>query len=485
MAGKVSFGKCPERERIYRRASFVWIISIVLVTAVACTICAFAQSASTAYARDNLTGSTADSDILQSLKEILWLKNTSLGQSIIVAIGTLFSITILCWLLHFTRYHAIETSSLRRVERKVGRWKDEQNIGYEGSRDIDLETEGEITHQEAEESEYEEPAKIEVYGAYQALADVDELKAGISSRSIMGKRLSAIAKMRSHHVKVNVNTLQQMSLAGEASKMTLGFPGFFIGIAMMLGMLGTFIGLAMMVRKIGLVLPSAGQEITMDSWADSIGNIKSILSGMNTAFSTTLVGIFCAIIATILNFLLQKTQAGFFEKLERFTAEELLPATVPALEDESLLESVSFKLEDSFSRLDDILRQNGEILKDLNGVQRAFLSITSQIRTITKTEASRDLEGVIGQLGSVSNSVGNLVAGLPQIAQAMRDNNTETMGRIESIMNANREQVDKYTKQLRRFTGPGIAINFPSVAQSLALLVIIIASMIAVHILWR
>ncbi len=66
---------------------------------------------------------------------------------------------------------------------------------------------------------------------------------------------------------------------------------------------------------------------------------------------------------------------------------------MPTVEDESLLDRVSLQLENSFARLDDIYRQNQDALKDMTGAQRAFVDIVEEIRKITRSEASRNLEG--------------------------------------------------------------------------------------------
>jgi hypothetical protein len=176
--------------------------------------------------------------------------------------------------------------------------------------------------------------------------------------------------------------------------------------------------------------------VTVDSWTQSVENISKVLGGIKTAFSTSLVGIVCSIVASLLNFWMRTAQALFFERMERFTTEELLPAAVPAVEDESLLERVSLQLENSFARLDDIYRQNQDSFKDMTGAQRAFVDIVEEIRKITRSEASRNLEGVLEQLSQTNRSVLSVVEQLPKIVKAVESGQHRFIERLGSVLSA-------------------------------------------------
>lgn len=267
-------------------------------------------------------------------------------------------------------------------------------------------------------------------------ADLADLRKDLAQDSLIAERLEAIEKLRTRQVRVSPNALQQLSLARDEARPGMAVPGAVAGLAVMLGLLGTFIGLAVMVQQIQFVLPQSSGAVTVDSWTQSVEKISRVLGGIKTAFSASLVGIVCSILASLLNFRLRTVQALFFERLERFTTEELLPAAVPAVEDESLLDRVSLQLENSFTRLDDIYQQNQDALKDMTGAQRAFVDIVEEIRKITRSEASRNLESVLEQLSQTNRSVLSVVDQLPKIVTAVESGQRRLVDRLASILSS-------------------------------------------------
>lgn len=263
-------------------------------------------------------------------------------------------------------------------------------------------------------------------------ADLALLRKDLAPDSLIAERLEAIEKLRTRQVRVNPSALQQLSLARDEARPGMAIPGAVAGLATMLGLLGTFLGLAVMVQQVQFVLPQSSGSLTVGSWTQSVENISGVLGGIKTAFSTSLVGILCSILSSLLNFRLRMAQAIFFERLERFTTEELLPAAVPAVEDESLLDRVSLQLESSFARLDEIYRQNQDALKDMTGAQRAFVDIVEEIRKITRSEASRNLDGVLEQLSRTNQSVLSVAEQLPKIVTALESGQRRLLDRLST-----------------------------------------------------
>ncbi|MGH9752892.1 MAG: MotA/TolQ/ExbB proton channel family protein [Blastocatellia bacterium] len=306
---------------------------------------------------------------MSQLLEIIWPGVP--GGLINVTIIALFVVAVRHAISHTRRYQQIETQQLDAVIGRLKRWREQQAPSRAGK------------------GKQARP---------QSLSDLTELKQGIPKDSIIGDRLEAIAEMRAAYVKINPTTLQQMSLAKEAPKKGLALPGFVVGLAMTLGLLGTFIGLMAMVQDMNELIPQAQKGETE--------KLSSVLKGMKTAFSTTLVGLVSSINCAWLNFRLAHAQAVFFEQLERFTTEELLPATAPALEDDSLLEKVSLQLDGSFERLDAATARNQQVLQELNGVQQAFLEIVTAIKETTKNQTAENYYTVLGKLTEVINEMG-------------------------------------------------------------------------------
>ena len=267
-------------------------------------------------------------------------------------------------------------------------------------------------------------------------ADLAALRTELTPDSLIAERFEAIEKLRTRQVRVNPNALQQLSLARDEARPGMAVPGAVAGLATMLGLLGTFIGLAVMVQQIQFVLPQSSGSVTVGSWTQSVENISRVLGGIKTAFSSSLVGIVCSILASLVNFRLRTCQALFFERLERFTTEDLLPAAVPTVEDESLLDRVSLQLENSFARLDDIYRQNQDSLQDMTGAQRAFVDIVEEIRKITRSEASRNLEGVLEQVSQTNRSVLTVADQLPKVVSAVEAGQRRLLERIAALVSS-------------------------------------------------
>jgi hypothetical protein len=241
------------------------------------------------------------------------------------------------------------------------------------------------------------------------VADLETLSAGIPQGTLIAERLAAIDKLRAHQVRVDLVTLQQLSRAREAARPGLSAASDGASLVMMLGLLGTFLGLAIMVQRIHYALPGETGAMSVESWSGAIRNVAGVLAGVKTAFSASLVGIVCAIFCTSLNRRLRSAQLRVFERLERITTEDLLPAMVPAAGDESLLDRVSRQLESSFAHLDAIFQLNQEALQEMTGAEDAFLGIVDEIRRITNDESSRNFATVVEQLGAATGAMAKIV----------------------------------------------------------------------------
>ena len=344
--------------------------------------------------------------MLDALWHGIWADNSLSGQFIVATI-----LVLLVWAYragsgHCKRYRREEASLSTVIEKLRSHVESAPEDGQEESRDR----------------------------RHVSPADLALLRKDLAPDSLIVERLEAIAKLRTRQVRVNPSALQQLSLARDEARPGMAIPAAVAGLATMLGLLGTFLGLAVMVQKVQFVLPQSSGSLTVGSWTQSVENLSGVLGGIKTAFSRSLVGIVCSILASLVNFRLRTAQALFFERLERFTTEELLPAAVPAVEDESLLDRVSLQLESSFARLDEIYRLNQDALKDMTGAQRAFVDIVEEIRKITRSETSRNLDGVLDQLSRTNQSVLSVADQLPKIVTAVELGQRRLLDRLSSIL---------------------------------------------------
>ncbi|HEX6910722.1 MAG TPA: MotA/TolQ/ExbB proton channel family protein, partial [Longimicrobium sp.] len=257
-----------------------------------------------------------------------------------------------------------------------------------------------------------------------ALVDLQPLCEHADRRSIIGDRLAALSRMKQVRVKVHVEALQQMTVMRENARLDLAFPGYAVDLCTMAGMLGTFIGLCMMLLQMQGVMPGSGVPAA-GGFAEASASLGGIIASKKTAFVTTLVGLACAIVISFLNFLLVRAQSAFYDELERFTVAELLPATVPAVEDETMMEKLSLQLAESFATLDEVAKNQREYAELQKGVQEAFTTTVASIRTLALTAASRGpeaesggaLAGLVQQMAAANTS---LVRAAESVAQSAR-----------------------------------------------------------------
>jgi hypothetical protein len=386
--------------------------------------------------------------LLSALLASLWSENSLAGRVLITCILALLAHGWVATHRHLRRYRS-ENANLDRVIARLGQWHAAREAAKTAAASANAVIAGTfegVTAGSSAASTTQEPAALgsppeelaaapggsdvaahtdapawislgreSGYGA----ADIETLREGVDRSSLIAERLEAIAKMRLFQVKINLGTLQQLTEAKEAARRGMTAPTFAAGTAMMLGLLGTFIGLAIMAQRIYFALPASAAGATIDTWTSAFRNVTAVLAGIKIAFSTSLVGIFCAVVASSLGHRLRSTQTSFSERLERFTAEDLLPATVPSVEDESLLERVTVQIENAFIHLDGVFRQNADALKEMTGAQQAFVAIVEEIRLVTKSEASRNLEGIVEQVAATNRAVLKLVEQLPRLATAL------------------------------------------------------------------
>lgn len=348
-----------------------------------------------------------------NLVDLIWSNNTSAGRLIIVLIFWLGTFGILCAIGHRHRYRSTEAGWLDQVGSKL-------RLAAEARASVVFD--GEATRTAS------------------PIIDLNELAEGVPTDCIIGDRLHTILKMKQARVKVNVDALQQSSVLKESSKWTLAFPGYVVSLVMMLGLLGTFIGLSLMVADIQQALPG-GDGANATQIASAVSSLGRILAGKKTAFSATLTGLFFAIVVSWFNFSLARAQSHLYDRLERFTTEELLPATLPAIEDETPWEKLSMQLGDSFERLEALTTEQARSSEQIVAVEKTFATVISNIEAITQRAATAPLQGmegeitnVIGQLTQVNGAILNLTERLPQIVSAIRHANDATVSEVRGAM---------------------------------------------------
>lgn len=364
--------------------------------------------------------------------EFLWNSNTAPGKVIVLVI--LIATVIACRqaLRHRRRYRTYEAMWLSRVADK-----------------LKLATTTPPSTDSAK-------GQLAEDAGGRKLVELATLMDGVPESSLIGDRLAALGRLRQARVRVNVSALQQMTSLREHANTTLALPAYVANLSMMLGLLGTFLGLSMMVSEI------EGTVAGVVSGADrafvnaSLTGLSNVISGKKTAFSCTLVGLFSSIGVSWLNFLLARAQSRFYDQLERFTAEELLPATVPSVEGETALERFSLQFGDSFERLEILAKEHGKTVEYLVAIEKSFGVIIDNVVAITRrgerTSTTDDavLAGVIAQLTQVNGSIGKLLEALPR----MLSTHTQSQERlIADLAHATAREHTAHAAEPNRFRG--------------------------------
>lgn len=279
------------------------------------------------------------------------------------------------------------------------------------------------------------------------LVAVQDILEGLPGATIIADRLALIGKMRGLRVKVNIRTLQQMTLAREASLKGLSLPESAANTSMMLGLLGTIVGLTFMLHNMSGFQPANMGQIDIASWTKSIESVNKIMSSMKMGFGATMAGLVSAILLSALNFFLAASQSRFLSKLDRDTTEVILPATVPATEDESLLEQVSLQLERSFSELTHLAGENKDTMERVEALRNGFLEIVDVVKQSNRSDNTDRVVGLVAKLGEimnqvsgVSHSVVRLSDEMPNILQQVQTASAGNLARIDKLINLYEQQ---------------------------------------------
>ena len=359
--------------------------------------------------------------ITAGMWDSIWPSDSVLGQAVVLVILGLGIWALRSAMFHLARYQR-EGACLAELEGRVRRWR-------EGSPEAPQEGAGEV--EETAEGPGE-PENLE--GASPALLDLSELQEGLDRGTLVWQRVRSLEVLASHRGKVDVASLRRQSLERDEATKGWTAPGFVSGLAMLLGIFGTFLGLAAMVQQIQLGLPTAQDAVTSEALQESISHLRTVLGGMKTAFATSIAGMSCALVAGSLDHRLRRRRQAFFERFDRFTEEELLPATVPVFDDEDLLERVTFQLERSFDRLEQIHEHNQRSLAKLTGAQKAFVEIVDEVRTITRGEAARNLDRVVEVLAQTHGAVLEVVGTVPKALALAERQQSESLRRLEAAL---------------------------------------------------
>ncbi len=157
----------------------------------------------------------------------------------------------------------------------------------------------------------------------EALVLQRELLKDVDRKRVIYGRVQSIASIRQRGGAVDQNALSD-TLLGRQS-IAGSFARHILGILIILGLVGTLLGL---VQAVGEASPMSDPNkfADLEQIAHAIGGT---LSGMRTAFSTTLYGLCCTLVLGLTSYVFNRKQGLFLNDLEDFTSTTLLPRFYP------------------------------------------------------------------------------------------------------------------------------------------------------------
>ncbi|MCH9780560.1 MAG: hypothetical protein K0U36_04660, partial [Alphaproteobacteria bacterium] len=228
-----------------------------------------------------------------------------------------------------------------------------------------------------------------------------ELFEAIPTRSILSPTARLLRTSQVNQAKLCLSPQEITAVLDQVAERqydTVAFARFMANMLILLGLIGTFWGLLATIRGIAdilAVLPQGNASLLLDRFTQLQSDIQEPLSGMATAFSSSLFGLSGSLLLTLLVFLATMSHRRLYFSVENTLNERVKLPGVPDLNlDEdpfnyrlALLSTAAKHLEDDKERLNEILaerRDNNRRIDDLNA-QIAIL--TESIRSIGRDPA--------------------------------------------------------------------------------------------------
>ena len=192
--------------------------------------------------------------------------------------------------------------------------------------------------------------------APELLNELDEAKVS-SPRSIIYRRIRDLVQIKQKGGQIDNDALADIH-AGEASRKA-GLSNYILGILIILGLIGTLRGLITAIIEVQPLLRDIQDLDQLPTISDAL---RLTLSGMSTAFVTTLAGLVTSIALGLLGWLFNLANSAFLTKFERYVSTEILPYFTQA--PESAIDSNIKQLTDSTNTLKFATKENARIMND-------------------------------------------------------------------------------------------------------------------------
>lgn len=375
---------------------------------------------------------------MNEIFEIVWSENTDIAKTIVCLIGGI-SLLAVYRSIKLARRFLLEQNSLDKVKNNL--YAQISKIKKAHSDDESILNSSRLAD----------------------LINFNSLLKGIDHKKIIFERIRAIQTLKNSRLSVNYDLVRDTTIHKEHFSKSFRFPKYASGLCMMLGMLGTFIGLTMLVNQIVTVTDSE-----MKSIHEATDKIRQLMSGVGTAFSTTLMGLLGTIIINLFNYRLENRAYRFLSELEEFMVRDIIPLA-PSISQKSsqdLLRDMTENFESTYSDISATIKSNENNLLQLNNIYGKFREIIDEVHHISQTNSSTQLSTVVSELTTVNTAISSIVAQY-----------NAKLDHLGQLQKTNEQQLSDYNKLMSQ------AKSLPSFAKGAFFVLIFIAVLLLIYLI--
>lgn len=228
---------------------------------------------------------------------------------------------------------------------------------------------------------------------------------------------------------------------------------YLIGLLIFLGLLGTFWGLLETISSVGDVIGSLTIDGEIATVFDTLKTgLKAPLSGMGTAFSSSLFGLAGSLVVGFLDLQLGQAQNRFYNELEDWLAGHTRVGAAPGLSegDQAVPAYLQALIEQTADSLGNLQRTLARSEENRRSGDSSLLALTEKLSTLTdqmRAEQNLLIKLAEGQmeirpvLARLADSLGGAHAGLDEASRTHIRNLDVYMARMLEETAAGRTQI--------------------------------------------
>lgn len=248
--------------------------------------------------------------------------------------------------------------------------------------------------------------------------------------SIIYRRIRNFVQINQNGGQIDNDVLADIH-AGEASRKA-GFSSYILGILIILGLIGTLRGLITAIIEVQPLLRDIEDLDQLPTISDAL---RLTLSGMSTAFVTTLAGLLTSLILGFFGWLFNLANSAFLTEFERFVSTKIIPRLEQT--PESSIESAASQLVKYTDTLKFATEENVGAMRQV-------------VQQLVDTSWDRQLEQQYILANKFDATTESLLRGLTEINEGL----TEISGNqysVESIIESFKELMAESMSQIKGY----------------------------------